>query len=553
MSIISDVEGKIREEVPEWIDGSELPFEEDSDYADVAIPCFTLGGDPTETAAELSEVLAERLGDYEPVESVNSVRQYVNVHLDWNYVGRTVDRFVDELDANPDNGETIVIDYSSPNVAKPMHIGHLGTTIIGDSLKRIYTHLGYDVVGINYLGDWGTQFGKLGVAFEEWGDLETVREEKIDPLYDLYVKFHDRAEEDPALEKRAREWFQELEDGDEEKRETWRMFREISLEEFTGIYEILGVEFEEISGESEFVDGGHAIVQEALDRDIATESDGAIIIELEDHGLTNMIVRKSDGATNYATRDLAALRHRIDEYDPEKVLYVVGNEQRHRFKQLFTSAELLGICDQDRCEHVNYGLMSLDDGQMSTREGRIVRADDLIQESIDRVTSIIEERENDVEDKVEVATKVGTSAIKFSWLSSSRETDSTFDWDQTLSFEGKSGPYLQYTHSRCMSLLENAESDLRVEPIADPNDLEREILDRLVRFDMDVAEAAAKSKPSLIAGEAFDLANTFNSYYGEYRIVGSEEERKRLSIVSITILVLRRYMDLLGIELTESM
>ncbi len=553
MTIISDVEGKVREEIPERIDGSELSFEEESDYADIAIPCFTLGEDPTAIASELSDILAERLRGYDPVESVSSSRQYVNIDLDWDYVGQNVDRFLEQLDGDPDSGETIVIDYSSPNVAKPMHIGHLGTTIIGDSLKRIYTHLGYDVAGINYLGDWGTQFGKLGVAFEEWGDIETIREKKIDSLYELYVQFHERAEDDPSLEEEARKWFQELENRDEEKRETWSMFREISIEEFNDIYDILGVEFENISGESEFVYEGQKIVQEALEEGIATESEGAIIVELEEYGLTNMIIRKSDGTTNYATRDLAALRHRIDRYDPEKVLYVVGNEQRHRFKQLFKSAELLGICDPDRCEHVNYGLMSLEDGQMSSREGRIVRAEDLIQESIDRVKSIIESREGEVENEEEAATRVGISAIKFSWLSGSRETDSTFDWDQVLSFEGKSGPYLQYTHSRCMSLLENAESDLRVEPMSDPNEQEQKILDKLIRFDMTVSEAASKSKPSVIAGEAFDLANTFNSYYSEYQIVGSDEERKRLSIVSVTILVLRRYMDLLGIELTESM
>lgn len=553
MNIVVDAENTIKEELPEHISRSEVRFERDSEYADLAIPCFTLGDQPPEVAGELSAHLNEKLATYDLVESVESVGEYVNVHFDWSYVGSNLPKILEQQEPNQSNGESVVIDYSSPNVAKPMHIGHLGTTIIGESLRRIYAQLGYETVGINYLGDWGTQFGKLGVAFERYGDLETVKERRIDELYELYVRFHEEVEENPELEDEARNWFQQLENGDETKTELWEMFRELSLQDFDTIYDTLGVEFDQISGESNFSEDAQKIVGEAREKGLAVESEGAIIIELEEYGLTNMIIQKSDGATNYAARDLAAMRYRLDTYDPEKNLYVVGNEQRHRFKQLFKSAELLGIDESDCSEHVNYGLMRLEDGQMSSREGRIIRAEDLIQESTDRVKRIIEDRNPDVEDKDEVALTVGVSAIKYSWLSHSRGNDIQFDWDEILSLEGDSGPYLQYTHSRCMSLLEKADRELEVTPVESPSETEQELIDYMIRFELQTREAMSRNDPSVVARQAYKLASKFNTYYGEHKIVGSDREEERLSVVSATVRTLRSYLDLLGIEATDEM
>ena len=480
--------------------------------------------------------------------------------------------------AKEGEGKTIVIDYSSPNIAKPFSVGHLRSTIIGHSLKEIYSFLGYRVVGDNHIGDWGTQFGKLMYAYTTWGSRESVESGGIEELLRLYVRFHEEAEKDSRLNDEARAWFKRLETGETEARRLWEWFREISWREFQRVYELLDVRFDEVLGESFYNDRLSAVVQETFDRGLAEwgvakgsaddeEPQGqelspveekVALIHLETHGLeAPLIVQKSDGTSLYATRDLATAKYRIERWDPEEILYVVGSEQSLYFRQVFKVLELMGY--RAKCVHVGFGLVRLPEGRMSTRKGRVILLEEVLKEATARAEAVLENREMTPEEKRAVARIVGIGSVKYSDLSQSRVKEVVFDWDKMLNMRGDSAPYLQYVHSRIQSIVRKAQDGI------DPGKVDGSLLSlaeeaalvkSLAAFPGIVLQAARGYSPHFIAGYLFSLAQTFNAFYKNVPVLRAESPdllNARLFLCQCCGQVLRRGLDLLGIEVPDRM
>lgn len=465
-------------------------------------------------------------------------------------------------------GKTVVIDYSSPNIAKPFSIGHFRATIIGQAVYNICKFNGYDVVGDNHLGDWGTQFGKLLTAYVHWGDRSKIEKNPIKEFYNLYVKFHNEVEKNPELETEARSWFKRLEEGDKEAKDIWKWTVKLSMDEFEDIYDILGVQFDEILGESFYEDKMDEIIQtceekkiakweKALDKDGKEHStEKVLLIDLSKQGYdTPALLKKSDGTTLYMTRDLAAAKYRIKRWDPEKILYAVGNEQLLYFKQLFKVLEMMGE-DIDRFEHIGFGFMRLKDGRMSTRKGRTVFIRDVIDEVIKRAKKFVNGENISQYDKDEISKKVGIGAIKYADLMQNRTQDIVFDYDKIMNLKGNSGPYLQYTYARAKSVLRKANTEnVEVRESVEIDDIEKEVLRKLAKFDDAVLSAGKAYMPNYIANYLYDLANEFNSFYQKAPIIGASDDKKvlRLAITSATAQVLKNGLELLGIETLEKM
>lgn len=537
--------------------------------ADLAVPCHPLAKVYRKAPAVIAEELASALvwpkGGL--IDHAEAVSGYLNLYYHPQRYGRRVLQEVSEQGEGfggreIGKGKTVVIDYSSPNIAKPMSVGHLRSTLIGHALCRIYAFLDYRTVGINHLGDWGTQFGKLIAAYRHWGDEAALQREPIQELLRLYVLFHEKAEEDPALEEEGREAFRRLEMGDPKNREVWERFRRLSLEEFQKIYDLLGVSFDEWIGESAFNEDLPALISEARDRNVAVESEGALIIPLDAEGIeTPLILRKRDGSSLYATRDLAAARQRIIRYHPQWLIYVVGAEQKLHFQQLFYALRKLGYTDV-QCRHVEFGLMSLPEGRMSTRKGRVVRLQEVIEEAISRAKEILAAKNPDLSpsEREDVARKVGVGALKYNDLSQNRIKDVTFDWDKMLSFEGDSAPYLQYTYVRGKSILRKATEQ---GPFTDRGDRfvfqrpeEIRLMKSMARFAEVVLAAAESLSPHLIANYLFRLAQDFQAFYQQVPVLRSEgevERSTRLAMVVGVTAITRRGLSLLGIETPERM
>lgn len=465
-------------------------------------------------------------------------------------------------------GKTVVIDYSSPNIAKPFSIGHFRATIIGQAVYNICKFLGYDVVGDNHLGDWGTQFGKLLTAYVHWGDRSKIEKNPIKEFYDLYVRFHNEVEKDSELEVEARSWFKRLEEGDKEARDIWKWTVKLSMDEFSDIYDMLGVSFDEILGESFYEDKMDEIIEiceknkiakweKALDKDGKKHpTEKVLLIDLSKQGYdTPALLKKSDGTTLYMTRDLAAARYRIKKWDPEKILYAVGNEQKLYFKQLFKVLEMMGE-DIDKFEHVGFGFMRLADGRMSTRKGRTVFIRDVIDEVVKRAQKFVSDENISQYDKDEISKKVGIGAIKYADLMQNRTQDVIFDYDKIMNLKGNSGPYLQYTYARAKSVLRKAEvRDIKIDEDVQIDDIERKIMRKLAKFDDAVLAAGMAYMPNYIANYLYELANEFNSFYQKAPIIGAEDNKKnlRLAITDATTQVLKNGLGLLGIETLEKM
>jgi len=452
-------------------------------------------------------------------------------------------------------GKTVVIDYSSVNIAKRFHIGHLSTTAIGNALYKIYVHLGYTPVGVNHLGDWGTQFGKLIVAYKKWSSREEVEKGGIDVLQRIYVQFHEEAEKDPTLEDQGRAWFKKIEDGDAEALEIFNWFKEVTMRDVERVYKLLGVTFDSYAGESFYHDKTGAVVDELREKGLLVESDGAYIVPLEEEELPPCLILKRDGTTIYATRDLAAVLYRKKTYDFARCLYVVAYQQDLHFKQLFAVVKKMGY-DLD-LEHVSYGMVSLEDGALSTRKGRVVYLDDLLQRAMEKTYEIICEKSPELENKEDIARQVGVGAVIFSTLSANRIKDIVFSWDRMLNFDGETGPYVQYTYARCCSVLRKAEAGWMDDP-----DFEalsgreaQDVLHAINDLPGIIREACAKSEPSLITRHAVDIAQAFNKFYYECRIL-QEEPRRRAARLMLTEAVsqsLKIALGLLGIEAPEKM
>jgi arginyl-tRNA synthetase len=453
-----------------------------------------------------------------------------------------------------ENGKTVVIDYSAPNIAKPFGIGHLRSTVIGGALKRVYSYAGWKTVGINHLGDWGTQFGKLIAAYKRWPT--DISQDPIKRLLELYVKFHAEAEQDPTLEDAGREEFRKLEAGDPENTRLWQQFRDLSLKEFNRLYEKLGVSFESNAGEAFYNDKMQAVVDELQAKGLLEEDEGAQIVRLDDEGIqTPAIILKKDGATIYTTRDLAALIYRKKTYSFDRILYEVGSEQNLHFKQLFAIIKKMGYPWHDECYHVNHGLYMFETGKMSTRKGQVIFIEDVLQKSIDLSLKTIQEKNPALADKQEVAEQVGIGAIVFFDMKNDRTKDIIFDWDEILSFEGETGPYLQYTHARLRSILRKSSEKPEIMPELLNTEDDLAVASHLLKLQETIEQVIQNNKPHILARYLLDLAQLINSYYQKHRIIQEDKEleRARLALIQKGADRIKLGLSLLGIKAPNEM
>lgn len=535
----------------------------DPKMGDIAFPCFILARVMRKAPPVIATELLAEFADDEMFEKVEAVGGYLNF-----FCSRTafISDVMKRVDASQGSfaksdigaGKTVCIDYSSPNIAKPFHIGHLFSTAVGNSLSRIYSYLGYKVERINHLGDWGTQFGKLISAYKRWGDREVIEKDPINELLKIYVKFHEEAEKNPALDDEAREYFKKLESGDKETLALWQYFRDVSLKEFNRVYDMLGVGFDSYAGESFYNDKMQEVVEILDEKGLLLESDGAKVVMLDELNIPPCIILKSDGATIYATRDIAAALYRKRTYDFDKNIYVVGTPQALHFKQIFAVMEKAGFEWAKDCVHVNFGLVKFPDKKLSTRHGDVVFLEDVLNESINKTLDIITESNPDMEDKQSVAKKIGIGAILYTFLKNSREKDIVFSWDSMLDFEGESAPYVQYSYARGRSILRRCDIDYKNPDFSlVSSDEEYELVKQINAFGTAIEDAAAKNEPFYINRYVTLLAKAFNKFYNTCPIlkgdVDVETKRARLALVDATTQVIKSALSLLGIETVESM
>lgn len=539
-----------------------------SSMGDYAFPCFTLSKEmkknPAEIAATIATAVTKSITDSESAKThfakAEAIGAYVNFFVRKNeFIKHTADAVLKQKDkygsSKIGKGRKIIIEFSSPNIAKPFGIGHLRSTVIGNSVYRTFSFLGYKCIGINYLGDWGTQFGKLIVAYRKWGSEDKLKASPIEHLYELYVKFHQQAEQHPELEDEARAEFRKMEQGNKENLKIWKKLREKSLEDFNRIYNMLGIKFDVVTGESQYNKKSVEAIEWCKKKGIAVESDGALIIEMQP---SPVILLKSDGTTLYATRDIATAVERLKKYNPEKIIYVVGSEQKLHFRQVFAAVQMLGhdSADKSAFEHIDFGLYRFPEGKMSTRYGKIIFMEDVLNKAIELVSKVINEKNPDLKNKEKVAKDVGIGAVVFADLSTDRIRDVVFDWDSILDFEGETGPYVQYTHARIKSLLRKAgmeKTGLRAKDFEALGDEEYLVAKLLHKFPKKIEEAANARKPHIIARYLLDLCQQYNLFYQKVHIIGSEGENARLALSSATSQVLENGLHLLGITAPEEM
>ena len=532
------------------------------DMGDFAFPCFKLAKvfrkAPNMIAAELSEKI-EAKG---VISNVTPLGGYINFFVNKSQLAETVIKDVltkKEKYGHSDLGKdkTIVIDFSSPNIAKPFHIGHIRTTVIGNALYKIYDSQGYNTVRINHLGDYGTQFGKLIVAFKLWGNKEAVEANPIPELLKLYIQFHDEAERHPEMEDEARAWFTKLENGDKEAKELWQWFRDESLKEFARVYDLLDIEFDSYNGESFYSDKMDRVIDIIKDKGLLQESQGTNIVDLEEYNMPPALITKNDGSTLYMTRDLAAALYRKENYDFEKCIYVVGSQQSLHFQQLFKVLELVGFEWAKDMVHVPFGMVALEEGTMSTRKGRVVFLEDVLKQAIEKTKETMLTKNPNALNVDEIAKQVGVGAVVFKELSNSRIKDYTFSWSRTLSFEGETGPYVQYTHARCCAVLRKAEeevtTDINYELLNDVDSAE--VLKVIASFNKTILNAMRKNEPHIITRFVLDLAQAFNKFYHDNSILVEDAElrKARLALVCATRQALENGLKLLGMQAPERM
>ena len=537
---------------------SMLEYPPDTTMGDIALPCFKLSKALRRSPIQIAQIIAENVSD-EYISKCEAVNGYLNISISDSYLASVLN---DSVLANGDkygsatfgNGKTVVLDYSSPNVAKPFHIGHLGTTVIGHSLKKLHEFVGYDCVGINYLGDWGTQFGKMIVAYKMWGNKDEITEGGIDKLVELYVKFHHAAEEDAALNDEARAEFHKLELGDEENIALWKWFIEISVAEYKKTYAQLGIEFDSYKGESFYTDKMPAQVQKLRDMGLLKIDDGASIVDLEQYNMPPCLILKRDGSTLYPTRDIAAAVYRKQTYDFDKAIYVTSAGQSLHFAQWFKVVELMQYGWHDKLVHVPYGTVSINGAKLATRTGNVILLKDLFAQAIEKVAEIIDEKNPNIEDKDKVAEAVGVGAIVFYYLSSNRIRDINFVLEDALSFDGNTGPYVQYTYARACSLISKAKDrELNNTTVFTANE-ERDLVKTLARFPEKVLEAIESYEPSVITRYILDVAAAFNRFYHNCQILSVEDNNilsTRIALTKATKHVLGNAFDLICLKKTE--
>ena len=518
---------------------SMLEYPPDASMGDIALPCFKLSKSLKRSPVQIAGALAETVTDA-CVSRVENLNGYLNFYLNEEYLGETLLRgIVENGDAYGSQtfgeGKTVVLDYSSPNVAKPFHIGHLGTTVIGHALRNLHEFVGYKCVGINYLGDWGTQFGKMIVAYRKWGDHDEVEAGGVDKLVELYVKFHNEAEEHPELNDEARAEFHKLEEGDAENTALWKWFIDISIVEYKKTYRLLGIEFDSYKGESFYTDKMPAEVQKLRDKGLLKIDDGASIVDLEEYGMPPCLILKRDGSTLYPTRDIAAAVYRKNTYDFDKAIYVTSAAQCLHFAQWFKVVEKMGYEWHDSLVHVPYGTVSINGEKLATRTGNVILLKDLFALAIEKVGEIMAQKNPELAGRTDIAESVGVGAIVFYYLSNNRMKDINFVMEDALSFEGNTGPYVQYTYARACSILAKTGEPKKDAPMKLTAPEEAALLKTLARFPEKVLEAVRDYEPSVIARYILDVAAAFNRFYHECKIVSAEDEAVRNTRCMLTL------------------
>ncbi len=555
------IEGLDKEEIMSMI---ETPA--DSKMGDYAFPCFKLAKILRKAPPLIAKTIAEAVKEEDIFSDVQNVNAYVNMFISREAFA---DAVVSEVVAKKDDygrsdmgqGKKVIVEYSSPNIAKPFHIGHIRSTVIGNSIYKIYDFLGYDTVRINHLGDYGTQFGKMICAYRRWGNKEDVIREPIKSLLSYYTKFHQEAEKHPELEDEARAIFTKLEHGEKEEVELWQWFRDESLKEFNRVYDMLGITFDSYKGESFYSDKMQRFVDELKEKGLLEEDKGANIVRLDDYDLPPALITKSDGSTLYITRDIAAAVYRKETYDFYKNLYIVASQQNLHFQQWIKIVELLGYDWAKDCVHIPFGLVSMEEGTMSTREGRVIFLEDVLNKAVEQTRKIIEEKNVNTENIDQTAKDVGIGAVVFNELSNYRIKDYVFSWDKVLNFEGETGPYVQYTHARACSILRNAGEDAVKAAEADfdakyiTGESAHELIKLLYALPEVIIEAGEKYEPSVVTRHIVDIAQAFNKFYhDEHILVDNEDEKNaKIALVIAAKAAIKNGLALLGMKAPEKM
>ncbi|MDW7670366.1 MAG: arginine--tRNA ligase [Bacillota bacterium] len=532
---------------------------------DYAFPCFRLAKARRKAPQKIAAEIAEAIVTPDMFEKVVNEGGYVNFYFDRKRLAEEIIRQV-MTDGSKFGGSSIgagkviCIDYSAPNIAKPFHVGHLRSTVIGNALYKIYAHLGYTCIGINHLGDWGTQFGKVIVAYRNWGNEQAIKDQPIQSLLDLYVKFHEETEKNPSLEDEARNWFTRMEKGDEEALSLWKWFSSETIKELEKIYALLGVKFDYYTGESFYNDKMEPVLQELSDKNLLQNSQGAKLIDLEDYGMPPCLVQKSDGSTLYATRDITAAIYRKNTFDFYKCLYLTDYSQKLHFAQWFKVIELMGYEWAGDLLHLPFGRVTHEGKRIQTRKGTVVLLEDVLKGAIDRVSEIIDEKNPLLENKEEIAVMVGVGAVIFNDLSNNRIKDISFSWDTAFSFEGETGPYVQYTHARAGSVLRKAAVDESMDPAGFngtylSDDISYQVIRKLEQYDDVIMDACYKNEPSILTRHIIDLAQAFNRFYHDHPVLTAEKEQRkaRLMLVASVKQALEVGLTLLGIQAPEKM
>lgn len=537
----------------------------DSKNGDYAFPCFRLAKELRKAPPAIANEIKEKIEPVEEIEKVEVAGGYLNFFINKSTLAEEVLGEISKTEQYGKSivgeGKNIVIDYSAPNIAKPFHIGHLRSTVIGGALYNIYKYLGYNVTGVNHLGDYGTQFGKLIEGYKMWGEEYDIEKDPINELTKIYIRINEACKNDEQILENCRNNFKKLEDGDSYCVEIWKKFRELSLQEFQKVYDLLGSKFDSWNGESFYSDKMPEVIDLLQKTGKLVESQGAKIIDLEDKGInTPCIIEKSNGSTTYATRDLAAILYRARTYDFDKALYVTSYEQVLHFKQVFEVAKLLGLNEKytNGLEHVSFGMVLLPEGKMSTREGNIIKLEELLNEAISRAKEIIEQKNPDLENKEEVAKKVGIGAVVFNDMSASRIKDEVFDWNTILNFQGETGPYIQYTYVRTKSVLEKAGYLPKIENVKIDNlsdEYSMAILKLIYNFEDILIQVTDKNEPSMLARYLIELAKAYSSFYNENKIIVDDKDVQdaRVYLTYAVSQVLKQGANLLGIEMPEKM
>lgn len=547
---------------------SNIGVPKDASNGDYAFPCFSLAKElkksPVAIAEEIKQKIEQGLENNKEISEVNAVNGFLNFKLNKNYIAKEV---IEEFEKEKqhfgagklEKVQNIVIDYSAPNIAKPFHIGHLRSTVIGQALYNIYKFLGYNVTGINHLGDYGTQFGKLIEGYKRWGTEYDIENNPIDELTKIYIRINNLCKEDESVLEECRNNFKKLEDGDQYCTTLWKKFRDLSLKEFNKVYDVLGIKFDSLNGEAFYSDKMPEIINILEKAGKLEESEGAKVVKLGEE-MPPCLIIKSNGSTTYATRDLAAIKYRAETYDFDKAIYVTSYEQILHFKQVFETAKYLGLAPKytNGLVHVPFGMVLSKDGKMSTREGKIIKLEDLLNEAIEKSRKVIENKNPNLENKEEVAKKVGIGAVIFNDLANSRIKDELFDWDTMLNFNGETGPYVQYTTVRAKSVLEKAgyQPDIKDVNIEKMNDIDsQKIINQLYNFNNILKSVTEKEEPSILARYLIDLAQNFSSFYNNCHIITEDKELQnaRLYITYMVKTVLEKGLNLLGIQVPEKM